>query len=97
MYRPTLATLFLVLIVLELLLLESFLPYGWHHPIFELLTRIFPTQPYAPHPRMDLELEMALREHLSWRIVLDLFVGALAISNGLIISRLWKALRRSTP
>jgi hypothetical protein len=95
MKRVLLAFLIIVLILLELWLLESFLPSGWHHPIDELLQHIFPLQPYDPHPRMDLEFESALRQHLSWRIGIYLAGVALALGNGFAISKVWSAFRRS--
>jgi hypothetical protein len=95
MKRAALVILLLVLVVLELLLLEGFLPYGWHHPIYELFQRIFLGQPYAPHPRMDLEIEMVLRQHLSWRIGFYLGAAALAIANGVLILKASSALRKA--
>jgi len=35
MKRVALVILLLVLVMLELLLLEGFLPYGWHHPMYD--------------------------------------------------------------
>jgi len=94
MKRLLLALLLAVLLLLELWFLESFLPYGWHHPISELLNRVFPSQPYASHPRMDLEIEMFLRDHPLWRICSYALTAFLAIANGVLISKAWKALRK---
>ncbi len=97
MKRTGLLFVFLALVVLELILLEVFIPYGWHHPISELLNRIFPPQGYKPHPNMDWEIEMMLQQHHLLRIGLYLITGVLAIGNALLISRVWKAWRHSKP
>jgi hypothetical protein len=40
------------LIVIEIGLLESFLPYEWQHAISRRSEQIFPTQKYEPYPDM---------------------------------------------
>jgi hypothetical protein len=95
MKRTALLILLLGLLVIELLFLEVFIPYGWHHPLSETLDPFFPAQPYEPHPRMDLEIEEILRQHASLRIALYLFTGALAAGNAFLIFKAWKALRGS--
>jgi hypothetical protein len=72
MKKTVLIILLLGLLVVELLLLEVFIPFGWHHPLSETLNRFFPAQPYEPHPRMDLEIDEILRQHTSLRIALYL-------------------------
>jgi hypothetical protein len=94
MKRTAFLIVLLGLVVLELLLLEGFVPYGWHHPISEALDHIFPSQEYKPHPNMDWEIEMVLRQHRLLRIGLYLFTAALATGNAFLISRVWKAWRR---
>jgi hypothetical protein len=93
MKRVLLLLLFLALLLLELWVLESFLPYTWRHPVSELFDRVFPSQPYPPH-NMALEFEMFLRDHLLWRIAGYVFTALLATANAILISRVWKALRQ---
>ena len=93
MKRATLGFLFLALILLELWFLEGFLPYGWSHPISELLNNILLTKPYPPHD-MGLEIEMFLREHLLLRIGTYAATAALAIANGMLMSKVWKVLQK---
>jgi hypothetical protein len=95
MKRTALIIVLLGLLVVELLLLEVFIPFGWHHPLSETLNRFFPAQPYEPHPRMDVEMEEILRQHTSLRIALYLLTGALAAGNAFLILKAWKALRNS--
>jgi hypothetical protein len=85
------------LVVLELLLLESFLPYGWHHAISGVINHIFPAQEYKPHPNLDWEVEIGLPEHHSLRIALYLLTAALATGNALLISKVLRAWRRLKP
>ena len=92
MKRAPLILLLLALLLLELWILESFLPYGWRHPISELFEFVFPSQPYPPH-NMALEFEMFLRDHLLWRIGGHVFTALLATANGFLISKVWRALR----
>ena len=94
MKRTAFLFVLLGLVVLELLLLESFVPYGWHHPISAALGHIFPVQEYKPHPNIDLEIEMVLRQHHSLRIALYILTVALATGNAFLISKVWKAWRR---
>jgi hypothetical protein len=97
MKRPALLPLLLALVLVELILLEGFLPYGWPHPLFEHLSRGFVGQVYVPHPHMDLEIEGILRQHPSLRITLYLITVALAVGNAFLISKAWKAWRWSKP
>jgi|SRR5436309_14734892 len=97
MKRTVLLFLLLGLAIAELFLLESFLPYGWHHPISEQLDRILPGPKYEPHPHMDREIETVLHQHRSLRIVLYLIIGAVAAGNAFVISKVWKACRRLKP
>ena len=97
MRRAALLILLLALAVVGLLLLESFLPFEWPHPISALLNRLFSGQPYAPHPRMDLEIEMVLRQQLAWRLGSYLVTAALATGNAFLMSRVWKACRSFKP
>ena len=93
MKRAFLLLLLVGLVVIELFLLESFLPYGWHHPMSELVNHIFPSEEYKPHPHMDWEIEMMLRQHPGLRIVLYVVTGALAVGNAFLMSKVWKASR----
>ena len=95
MKKTGLLAIFLALVVLELILLEVFIPYGWHHPISELLNRIFPPQEYKPHPNMDWEIEMVLQQHRPLRIVLYSVTGVLAIGNAFLIAKVWRGWRSS--
>jgi hypothetical protein len=97
MKRTAFLIALLGLVVLELLLLESFVPYGWHHPILGALDHIFPSQEYKPHPNMDWEIEMVLRQHSSLRICLYLLTAAFASGNAFLISKVWKVWRRLKP
>jgi hypothetical protein len=97
MRRTAFLIVLLGLVFLELLLLESFVPYGWHHPISGVLGHIFPSQEYKPHPNMDWEIEIVLRQHHSLRIGLYLLTAALTIGNAFLISKVWKAWRRLEP
>ncbi len=97
MKRTAVLIVLLGLVVLELLLLESFVPYGWHHPISGLLDHIFPGREYKPHPNMDLEIETVLRQNPSLRIFLYLVTGVLAAGNAILISKVWNAWRRLKP
>jgi hypothetical protein len=93
MKRAAVLIVLLGLVVLELLLLESLVPYRRHHPVSEALGHIFPSQEYQPHPNMDSEIEIVLRQHRSLRIGLYLLTAALATGNAFLISRVWKAWR----
>lgn len=93
MKRAAFILLLLALLLLELWILEGFLPYGWRHPISELYDYLFPSQPYSPH-NVGLEFEMFLREHLLWRIGGYVFIALLATANGFLITKVWKALRQ---
>ncbi|HLK03330.1 MAG TPA: hypothetical protein VKT53_02740 [Candidatus Acidoferrum sp.] len=93
MKRAALILLFLALLLLELWILESFLPYAWRHPISELFDRLFPSQPYPQHD-MGLEFEMFFREHPLWRIADYVLTAFLATANAFLISKVWNALRQ---
>jgi hypothetical protein len=97
MKRTAFLLLLAGLVIIELLLLEGFIPYGWHHPMSELLNHFFPAPPYEPHAHMDLEIEMVLRQHYSLRIGLYLLTAALATGNAFLISKVWKAWLRLKP
>jgi len=95
MKRISLLFVLLVLVALELIMLESFVPFGWRHPISESLNRIFSAQEYKPHPNMNLEIGMMLKQHHLLRVGYYVVTVALAIGNGLLISKVWNAFRRS--
>ncbi len=97
MKRAGLLFLLVALVLVELILLEGFVPYGWPHPVSGMLNRILPTQEYKPHPNMDLEIEMVLRQHHTLRIVFYVLTGISAVGNALLISKTWKVWRRSKP
>jgi len=92
--RAALVFLLLALILLELWILEGFLPYGWRHPVSELFNYVFPSKPYPQHD-MALEFELFFRDHLLWRIGAYAVIAIFAIANGVLISKVWKALRKS--
>ena len=81
-------------VIIELVLLEGFLPYQWHHHIAEHVNRVFPTLPYQPHPNMDWEIETILRDHPFYRIAVYLVNAVLATGNALLIAKLSKARKR---
>ena len=95
--RRTLLLLVLIgLFLLELVLLEAYLPYEWTHAISERLDRIFHTEPYAPH-QMDWEFELDFREHPSHRITMYVITAVLATGNAFLIAKVWKARRSLKP
>lgn len=55
------------LAVIEIGLLESFLPYEWSRAIHQQTERVFPSAKYAPHPDMDWEFELYYRQHPAHR------------------------------
>ena len=93
MKRLLLILLLAALVLLEFWFLESFLPYNWRHPISESWNYVFSSKPYPPHD-MNFEIEMFLRDHLLWRIGIYLATALLAIANGTLIRKVWKALRK---
>lgn len=93
MKKIFLILLLLALILLELWFLEAFLPYGWRHPVSELFELVFPSDPYPPH-HVGLEFEIILRNHPFWRIGAYVLTSLLAIANSVLISKVWKAVRK---
>jgi hypothetical protein len=92
--RRTLLLLVLAgLFLLEVVLLEAYLPYEYTHAVSERLDRIFHTKPYPPH-QMDWEFELDFRQHPSHRIVMYLITAVLATGNAFLIVKVWKARRR---
>jgi hypothetical protein len=97
MKRTALLSILVLLVLIESWLLESFIPYGWHHPLSELLSHIFPAQEYKPHPNIGWEIEEVLRQNPSLRIGVYLLTGTLAIGNAILISKVWKGLQQPKP
>jgi hypothetical protein len=82
------------LIVIEMALFESFLPFEWQHAISQWSEQIFHTQKYEPHPDMGWEFELDYRQHPSHRVAMYGFLGALVLGGAYLISRVWSALRQ---
>ena len=84
------------LLIVELGLLESFLPYEWRHAIHQQTDRVFPPHPkYDPHPDMDWEFELDFQQHPAHRFVMFGIVGVLVAGVAYIIMKTWRKLRRS--
>jgi hypothetical protein len=92
--KPLLLILLVVLVLLEAVILEGFLPYEWQHAIQQRSERIFPAEKYEPHPNMDWEFELDFRQHPSHRAVGYGLTAVLAIGNAYLIAKVWKALNR---
>ena len=82
------------LVVFELALLEAYLPYEWNHAISKRVDRVLYTEPYAPHPNMDWELELDFRQHPSHRIAIYMIIAVLATGNAFLIAKVWKTQKR---
>ena len=79
--------------LLELALLEAYLPYEYAHTISERLDRILRTKPYPPHQYMDWEFELDFRQHPAHRVAMYLITAVLATGNAVLIAKVWKARR----
>jgi hypothetical protein len=82
------------LIIIEIGLLEGFLPYRWQHAIHQQSERIFPSAKYDPHPDMGWEFELDYQQHPSHRVAMYGFLGALVVGAAYLISKVWRRLRR---
>jgi hypothetical protein len=76
-------------------LVEGFLPYEWRHAIDQRFESIFPGPVYAPHPNIDWEFELDFREHPWHRLIQYLVLGVLTIGDAYLISRAWRAFRKT--
>jgi|SRR3979490_2493036 len=91
MRRALLLLVLVGLFLLELALLEAYLPYEQTHAISERLDRIFHIRPYPPHQDMDWEFELDFRQNPSHRIAIYLIIAVLATGNAFLIVKVWKA------
>ena len=82
------------LIIIEIGLLEGFLPYKWQHAIHQQSERIFPSAKYNPHPDMGWEFELDCQQHPSHRVAMYGFLGALVVGVACLISKVWRGLRQ---
>jgi hypothetical protein len=93
--RALLLTVFLGLVIVEAALLEGFLPYEWQHAINQRSERIFRSQPYEPHPDMELEFELYFRQHPQQRDFEYAVFGILTLANAYLIAKVWQAIKSS--
>jgi hypothetical protein len=93
--KPLLATLLLALVLIEVVILEAFLPYKWQNAIQHQIDRAFPREPYEPHPDMGWEIELDLRQHPLHRGIMYSVAAILALGNAYLIVKVWKALAHS--
>jgi hypothetical protein len=87
-------TILVVLVLVEMILVEEFLPYKWRHAIDQRTERIFPTGTYAPHPDMDWEFELDLRQHPMHRAVEYGVLGVLVLIDSFLIAVTWRGFVR---
>jgi hypothetical protein len=80
------------LVFLEAVLVAEFGPYKWRHAIHQQSERLFPSERYDPHPDMDWEFELLFRQNPWARTAYYGVVGFLALINGYLISKVWRAL-----
>lgn len=93
--KKGLILLILVLLVLvEMSLLEEFLPYKWRHSIDQQVERIFPSGTYAPHPDLDWEFELDFRQHPWHRAVEYGVLGMLVLVDSFLIAITWRGFIR---
>jgi hypothetical protein len=83
-----------VLVLIEVSLLEEFLPYKWRHAIDQQTERIIPTGTYAPHPEMDWEFELDFRQHPWHRAVEYGVLGMLVLIDSFLIAITWRGFTR---
>jgi len=76
-------------------LLQGFLPYKWRHAIDQGFDRIFPTPVYAPLADMYWEFELDFRQHPWDRVIEYAVLGILILGDAHLISRVWRAFRKS--
>jgi hypothetical protein len=81
------------LAVVEIGLLESFIPYEWRHSIHQQTERVFPSAKYDPHPDMDWEFELDYRQHPAHRVVMYAVVTVLVTGVGYLIGKTWRKFR----
>src|SRR5260370_22710410 len=81
------------LAVVEIGLLESFLPYEWRHSIHQQTERVFPSAKYDPHPDMDWEFELDYRQHPAHRVVMYAVITVLVTGVGYLIAKTWRKFR----
>ena len=98
--RAALLMAFCALVLLEVALLEGFLPANWPHPIAHLTEQLVHSPVYAPHPNMAHEFDVDFRQH-PWHLAIA--EGALALAcfaNVCLIVLAWRTfirLKRSSP
>lgn len=86
-------TAFFALIIVEVGLLEGFLPYEWQHAINQRSERVFSGQQYAPHSDLDLEFKMYFRQHPGQRKIQIAVFGILTLANACLIIKVWRAFK----
>ncbi len=84
------------LFVIEIGLMESFLPYKWQHAFHQQSERIFPSEKYDPHPDMGWEFELDYRQHPSHRVAMYGLLGTLVLGVAYLISKVWRRLRQAS-
>lgn len=88
--RGLVLSILVVLVLVEMILVEEFLPYKWRHAIHQRTERIFPTETYAPHPDMDWEFELDFRQHPTHRAVEYGVHGVLVVIDSYLIAVTWR-------
>lgn len=90
--RVVLLSILACLIVVEVQLLEGFLPYKWRHAIHQQSERVIPSEEYNSHPDMDWEFELDFRQHPTHRVEMFAIVGVLAAAVAYLIVKHWREL-----
>jgi hypothetical protein len=93
--RALLLTAFFALIIVEVALLEGFLPYEWQHAINQRSERAFSSQQYGPHANLDWEFELYFRQHPRQRNIQYAAFGILTLANACLIAKVWQAFKSS--
>jgi hypothetical protein len=81
-------------VIVEIGLLESFLPYKWRHAIHQQTERVFPSAKYDPHPDMDWEFELDYHQHPAHRVVMYGVVTVLVTGVGFLTGKTWRKFRQ---
>lgn len=97
MKKVLLTILLISLVLLELVICTDFLPIEWRHAINERIPNVFsdPAHDWSrvTHPRMDLEMDEVIRQHLWLRIASYVFTALLLAANTVLIRIVWQRLR----
>ncbi len=83
-------------LVIDLLLVTSFLPVQWERKIDYALYLWPESHGMADitHPALDHEIDQVLEEHPSLKFALYLLWVAIAVGNNYLLLRVWKSLKR---